>query len=103
MPSLRSITIVELVDGTAAFQPDVPNAKPGQPLGVNRGDNVTWNNRTNKAHWPVAVDPPGFLTNDIPAGKVSQPTFSVDHTVKYQCRHHPKEEGFIVVVAHLTS
>src|SRR6266566_6290512 len=93
-----SIRIVELADGSVAFQPDVPGAQPSQPLGVNKGDNVNWSNETNEAHWPVAIASPGFLTNNIPPGRVSRPTFGVEVSVVYRCLHHPQEHGMIVVV-----
>ena len=99
MAKRRSIKIVKLADGTVSFQPDVSGAQPGQPLGANAGDNITWNNRTDEAHWPVAIDPPGFLTNDIPAGEVSEPIFNIEGPVKYRCQHHPFEQGSIMVPA----
>ena len=102
MAKARSIKIVELEDGTVVFKPDISSAQPGQPLGANAGDIVTWNNRTNQAHWPVAIDPPGFLTNDIPAGEVSNPIFNIQGPVKYRCQHHPQEQGSIVVPASAT-
>jgi plastocyanin len=103
MPNQWSIKIVKLANQTVAFQPDVPGAQPNQPLGVNVGDNITWNNRTNEAHWPVAIAPGGFLTNNIPAGEVSDPIFNVQTTVTYRCLHHPQEHGMIVVVTDLIS
>jgi hypothetical protein len=33
--------IIDQRDGVISFTPDVPDAKPNQPLGVNSGDNVT--------------------------------------------------------------
>jgi hypothetical protein len=98
------ITIKDLPDGTVAFRPDVPGAQPGQPLGVNTGDNVVWNNTTNKAHWPVAMLPSGlFLTKDIEPGRASRPSFNVQNSVTYMCLHHPQERGMIVVVSDLVS
>jgi hypothetical protein len=70
---------------------------------VSQGDLVTWNNRTRKAHWPVAIAPPGFLTNDIPAGQVSSPITAIQNTVTYRCLHHPQETGAIVVVDDLVT
>jgi len=101
MANAWAIKIVELADGTVAFQPDVAGATPGQPLGVKAGDLVTWNNRTNQAHWPVATSSQTFLTNEIPAGQVSDPIFQVpnsENRVRYSCRHHPQEQGVIEVV-----
>ena len=49
MPSQWSITILDLGNGQIAFLPAVPGAQLNQPLGVNQGDLVTWNNTTNNA------------------------------------------------------
>ena len=43
--ALRSIRIIPLNPNTVSFQPDGGNR--GQPLGVNTGDEITWNNTTN--------------------------------------------------------
>lgn len=91
-----SIKIVELPDGTAAFQPDLPNAQPGQPLGAKAKDTVTWNNRTDDEHWPQASDGT-YLTESIPAGDVSSPIFRVAASVAYSCKYHPAEKGSIAV------
>ena len=54
MASQWSIKIIDLGNGTVTFQPDLPGAKPGQPLGANTGDLVTWNNTTKQdAHASV--------------------------------------------------
>jgi hypothetical protein len=103
MPNQWSITIVKLADGTVAFKPDIPGAQPSQPLGVVAGDLVNWNNQTNEPHWPVAIAPPGFLTNSVPAGQVSDPIFMVQQTVTYRCLYHPQEHGTIVVITDLIS
>ena len=96
--------IIETVDETVVFRPDIPGAQAGQPLGANSGDLVTWNNRTDEAHWPVATDPKGeYLTEDVPAGEVSDPIYKIDKTVKYKCKHHEEEKGSIVVVPSATS
>ena len=87
---MASIRIVQL-DGTAGFQPDIPGSQPGDPLEVDRGEGVTWNNQTNNAHWPWPVDEQGnllseadairckmYLSDRIPAGQVSTPIYNVD-------------------------
>jgi hypothetical protein len=120
---MSSIKIVQLQNGTVAFQPDIPGAKPGQPLGVDLGEHVTWNNETNQAHWPWPTDTQGnllseadaiarrfYLADDVPAGRVSKPIYNVDPqfsppappdvpppTITYVCKHHQQEQGSIVV------
>lgn len=93
MAATWSIKIVVLPNGTTAFQPDVPGAQPGQPLGVNSGDLVTWNNTTNVAHLPVMTGP---LCDPIPAGNVSDPIFQAK-TITYVCQYHNNEKGSIVI------
>jgi hypothetical protein len=82
-----NIFIEEGPDGSLVFTPDVAGAKAGQPLGVNSGDNVTWNNRTNqeiklKSIQP-AEPPTVFPFNSIPAQAVSNPIFNVTETIGY--------------------
>jgi hypothetical protein len=92
-------------DGQITFTPDVPGATAGQPLGVNRGDIVTWNNRTNQTIELKSIQPEGvFLCDPIPAGVVSNPSFNVRATVGYSWvrqstgRTAAQPEGWIVVV-----
>jgi hypothetical protein len=64
-----SINIRREHDGQITFTPDVPGAGKGQPLGVNAGDNVTWNNHTDqeiilKTIYPKDKDV--FLCDPIP-------------------------------------
>jgi hypothetical protein len=76
MASSWNITINQLPDGTFTFKPDVAGAHVGQPLGVNSGDLVTWNNQTNVQIELQSLQPAGlFLTGPIPAGSVSNPIF----------------------------
>jgi hypothetical protein len=78
--------------GTFTFTPFVSDAKPNEPLGVNPGDYVTWNNMTNEEIELISINPSGlFLTGPIPAGSVSNPIFQVndeDDEVWY-CRVRP--------------
>ena len=86
MASAWGIIIDEQADGSITFTPDVPGAKVGQPLGVSAGDNVTWNNRTNRTITLQLVQPPppaSFPFGPIPAGGVSNPIFNVTETVGY--------------------
>ncbi len=78
MPNTWSIKINQNQDGTVTFQPDTPTGQPDQPLGVQLNDLVTWNNRTNQPLTLQAINPSGvYITETIPAGQVSDPTFSV--------------------------
>lgn len=98
-----SITIVQLSTSSVAFQPDLPGAQPGQPLGVIGGDLITWNNTTNNPHLLQRTNVPAgtstFLTNQIPAGQVSDPIYQAPSsgTVTYVCTLHSGESGSIVV------
>jgi hypothetical protein len=123
---MASIKIVDLAHGTAGFQPDVPGSQPGDPLVVDRGEGVTWDNRTNIRHWPWPIDAHGnllseaqafacrmFLCDEIPADDVSAPIYSVNPdfspspppppaplqspVIKYVCRLHRQERGCIVL------
>ena len=99
MPSI----IIHVVNGQVVYQPDVPGAQPDEPLKVIPGALVTWNNRTNDPHWPIACDPPGlFLTNSIPPNDASSPIFNVTQApstkITYVCAHHPAERRVIEVI-----
>ena len=122
---MSSIKIIQIEDGTAAFKPDFPGSKPDEPLVVDRGENVTWNNETDNAHWPWPTDAQGnllseadaikfvfYLTDDVPAGRASNPIYDVNPqfspprqpppnvpppTITYVCRHHQHERGSIVL------
>lgn len=88
--------IIKQENGTTVFQPDRPGAKPGDPLKVIKGDLITWNNRTNDIHHPVAVTPAGtFLTDEIPPKDVSSPIFSpvTPSVITYMCSRHPDDPG----------
>jgi len=106
MASSWSITINQH-DGVISFTPDVPDAKPNQPLGVNSADNVTWNNRTNIEIELKSIDPKDvFLCDRIPPGNVSNPIFNVQGTVKYSRVLQGAPVGpdaWIVVVSGLSS
>ena len=84
MASSWSITINQQPDGTVTFTPYVPNAHAGQPLGVGKDDLVTWNNQTNSQVQLQSIQPKGtYLTEPIPAGKVSNPIFQASATIGY--------------------
>lgn len=88
MANLRLIKIVSSGNG-AAFQPN--------PAGVQAGDRVHWNNETDEAHW-LEKNSGEFLTNNIPAGEVSNPGFVANGAISYRCRLHPQEQGTISIV-----
>jgi hypothetical protein len=105
----------QIAGAPAAFVPDLKGAKPGDPLAVQADDLVTWNNTTNEAHWPWPTDSNytplpdnqvsggagNYLSNEIPAGKSSRPSYDVVFptsvtTIYYCCKLHPKERGTMV-------
>ena len=98
----------------ARFKPDLKKAKPGQPLKVVQGDLVSWNNTTDKEHWPWPVASANAPPQDpTPDGNVlvsavikpdsSSPAYNVGApagtTIFYCCKCHPEERGQLVVVA----
>jgi hypothetical protein len=106
--------------GTVQFQPDVPGAKPGDPLQAGNADIVSWNNRTGQEHWPWAIDPTTgepfetvadakaaslYLSDEVSAWQSSEPAYlcaapkTGETTIKYICRNHPNETGEIIVSA----
>lgn len=113
MPQLDwAIDIITSGTG-AAFQPKLPNSKPGDPLNAQEGDIVTWGNRTNDVHqpWPTvgnqpngdpAPPPATGLCDPIAANDSSRPQFVVNRKpgeqINYCCRYHPTERGQIIVV-----
>jgi hypothetical protein len=124
-----SIKIVAAASGQgAAFVPDLHGAKPGDPLQAQQDDLVTWNNTTKHAHQPWPADANynpladsqvlrgsvQYLSDPIPAGASSRPSFDVPQpwpdgtpppttwTIYYCCKLHPKvasERGTIVGTA----
>ena len=118
MPQLDwNISIVPSGTG-AAFQPNLPGAKPGDPLNAQESDIVSWGNRTNEVHqpWPTVGNlpngdpvpkpptgnPPGYLSDPIPPNDSSRPQFVVPGTppatIYYCCFYHPTERGQIIIV-----
>jgi hypothetical protein len=119
MPQLDwSVKIVPNAGGTgAAFQPNLPNAKPGDTLNAQIGDVVTWRNDTTEVHqpWPTQGNVPGgppftgplpqnqTLSAPIPPNTSSTPQYIVNPgtgvtTIYYCCRNHPSEQGSITIV-----
>lgn len=114
-----SIKIVPY-EGSAGFEPDVPDGQVGQPLQAQNGDLISWNNRTGDAHWPWAIDPDTgqpypsveaaqaasmYLSDEIPAWQSSSPAFltvapaSGCTNLDYICHLHPTEKGQIQIWA----
>ncbi len=102
MPNTWSIKINQNPDGTVSFQPDLPGAQPGQPLGVQANDTITWNNRTDNPLTLATISPTGvYLTDPIPAGQVSSPIFAVGATtgtITYSCVSPAQQQHSIVVI-----
>ncbi len=87
------MAIWSIIIEAGGFRPDLKGAQVNQPLGVNAGDNVTWNNTTDAPRWPWPVDANGapfpnplpnpppqgayFLCGQIGPGSVSSPIFNV--------------------------
>ncbi|HXH90716.1 MAG TPA: hypothetical protein VNN25_03975, partial [Thermoanaerobaculia bacterium] len=96
-----SITIVSLDNEgdpskpSAAFQPDLMGAKPGDPLKAGNADLISWNNRTSNEHQPWAANaqyqplpesqivkidangnPGNYLSDPIPPWQPSSPAFT---------------------------
>jgi hypothetical protein len=119
-----SVKIVPAANPTpsapAAFQPDLMNSQPGDPLYVQDDDIVTWNNTTDDTHWPwptdanfkpVAQDPVTKdpvttdlkLSDPIEPNMSSRPSYNVlkpdGGTIYYCCWLHQEERGTIVVSA----
>lgn len=103
----------EIAGVHAVFVPDIDGAKPGQPLKVQQGDLVSWNNTTNEDHWPwpvtsqnaPPVDPPpggNVLTAASIKPDSSSPAYNIvatqGTTIFYCCKWHPAERGQMVVV-----
>ncbi len=110
-------------DSSAAFQPDVPGSKVGDPLQTEDADLISWNNRTGKNHWPWAIDPTTgqpfvtaeaaqdaglYLSDEVEKWQSSSPAYptaapaSGSTTINYICWLHkndPNEKGQIIVSA----
>jgi len=92
MASSWGIFIDQQANGSITFTPDVLGAKVGQPLGVNSGDDVTWNNRTNSSITLQSIQPTTpFPFGPIPAGGVSNPIFNVTESVGYSWVRPPSK------------
>ena len=95
-----SIKIVPVGPGVAAFQPDLPNAKPGDPLMVPPESRISWDNQTDIPH-QVVLDDGSYTSNEIASQLSSQTDYVLPasaQTVTYHCAQHPHEKGSIVVV-----
>lgn len=87
----------------AVFTPDIDGTKPGTPLKVVQGDNVSWNNMSAQGHWPVPDDRSLGQFSTMPvdpdsssdAYNVVAPAGTI---ISYHCYCHPEERGRILVV-----
>src|SRR5437762_2431653 len=114
-----SIRIVPASSGRgAAFAPNITGYGPGDPLPVQEGDMISWNNITGDEHQPWPTDShynplseaevlprggPNYLSDPIPGGDPSRPAFVIKQssvinqpgsspdswTVYYYCKLHP--------------
>jgi hypothetical protein len=98
MASQWSIKIIDLGNGTVTFQPDLPGAQRGQPLGANPGDLITWNNTTNRTLTLQSIPPGTYLTDPIPPGQVSDPIYRMGNaSVKYACTNPTMQQHSIML------
>ena len=117
--SIKIVTVAHpRPDFKAEFLPDLSNAKRGDPLKVQQGDLVGWNNTTGDQHWPWLVtsahapptDPPpnnNYLTTSAVPPASPSDYYYVDvpaaTTLYYCCKLHTGERGSIVVVPFVQS
>ena len=100
------------------FVPVQPGSGLGQPLQVNGGDNITWNNMAEQPQLPWQLDPNGnpiqfplppgaylicFFCTEIAPGDVSSPIFNVPKgfagtTLNYCSKTNPKLTGSIKMI-----
>ena len=112
-----SIKIIATPGGGAALQPDLVDAKPGDPLEVQEDDLISWNNTTNQQYqpWPtdsnfvplpddkVSMANDNYLSDPIPANRSSTPVYDVVMPTSgdtiYYCLKNTNVRGTIVVSA----
>lgn len=71
---------------TIAFKHDWPDAEEDKPVKVNKGEIVTWNNKTDVALALKAIDPSGtYITKEIQPGTASKPFFQANEDLEYHC------------------
>ena len=112
-----SIKIIS-TGGVVKLKPDIEDADPGDPLDVEQGDLVSWNNTTDQTYWPIPVSttpssppspppsptapPPAELTHQAIAPRSPSPYFNVTQpagtTINYCLKDHPEVQGKLVVV-----
>jgi len=105
--ALRLIRIKQVNTNTVTFQPD--GGTDGQPLGVNTGDAINWNNMTNDvlqlevlSITGVTPPPPQLFQNiSLQPGSGSNPLFNVTQpngtVIRYHCKKPPQQQHQIVV------
>lgn len=92
-----NIKIIQKDGGAIAFLQDWPGATENDPVEVNRGDIVTWNNRTDGLLELVSQPPGTFITKPIPAGQASSPGFLANGSLTYSCVAPSVPEHRIIV------
>jgi hypothetical protein len=115
MPSSWNIKISPgKTPNTVVFQPNLLGARPGDPLNVDFGDNITWNNTTKQdlVLTVVSINPmpnpnPGnvFQLIKIPREDVSRPIYNVgvgqppapQTTITYSCVTPSQNQHKIIV------
>lgn len=96
-----SIKIVPGSSGVAAFQPDLPGSKPGDPLNAPPSSIVSWSNHTSDTH-QVALDDGSYTSNEILPSLTSKTDYvapSQTGTLTYHCTKHKGEIGKIIIQA----
>jgi hypothetical protein len=90
----------------AMYTPDLMGVRPGDPLQAGNADIISWNNRTNDLHQPVAVvngvqtplsDPIQPFRSSRPGYVTTASTTTTVTTIDYTCSFHPNESGRILV------
>jgi hypothetical protein len=111
-----SIKITPGAGSLAVFTPDLLGVQPGDPLQAGNADIISWNNRTDDAHWPWPLGSDGqplseqdakvqgvYLATETPAWQPSTPGYVTTApatgttTINYICKLHPQEHGSIIV------
>lgn len=88
---------IQEVNGKVSFNPDVFNAQPGQPLGIESGDLVYFVNNTDNAH-SIVRDSGELLSKGQGWNTLSLFKEPKGTVINYHCEIHPEEKGSIVVV-----
>jgi FtsP/CotA-like multicopper oxidase with cupredoxin domain len=93
-----SIKIVPASGGLAGFQPDLPGAKPGDPLYAAPSSLISWSNQTSDSQ-QVAFDDGSYTSNEILPGFTSAVDYiaPTSGTVTYRSTKQKEATGTIVI------